>query len=78
MSRPRVLYRENEGWQRWNGGACPVHAETVVKPWFASVGEAKHTYQAQQLFWGKRIDPADGKRLPGDILGYLVVQEAQS
>lgn len=74
MSKPRVLHRPEEGWIRWNGGKCPLAPETVIRPWLKSIGEARRSYEARQLEWGKRL--SGGERLPGSILGYRIVAEA--
>lgn len=60
-------------WIRWQGGKCPVHPETIVRPWLKAIGEAKYEYPAGKLDWGKRLH--EGSRLPGSILGYRIISE---
>lgn len=66
------LWHDEGGWTRWNGGACPVHPQAIILPWFKAIGQAKHTYRAEQLNWGERIH--EGQRLPGSILGFRVIE----
>lgn len=75
MTAPNLYNPDPGEWIKWSGGVCPVHPDTIVRPWFKGVGEAKHTYPASKLNWGRRNE--EGSRLPGSILGYRIEEKGE-
>lgn len=69
MSRPRVLYRESEGWQQHNGGDCPIDRDSIVRFQFASGKTSEKEYRAGSFIWRRRGQPFD-------IVAYRVVTPA--
>lgn len=60
------LWHADEGWTRWNGGACPVHEHAVCRFQFACWRTSERTYPAWQFRWSRSGQPFD-------IVGYQVV-----
>lgn len=57
-------YNDGQIWG-WNGGACPVHPETMVEAWFRGGGSSVTV--SNRLFW-----PHSDK--DGDIIAFKVVK----
>lgn len=69
MTKPRILYREDEDWIPHKGNRCPVHPETLVRAILELVGMMKHDYLARQLSW-------DGTGL--GVTHYRIIAEAEA